>query len=127
LIEYYSRQPKMVIISTHLIDEGVNVLDEVIIIKNGGIVLFQPVTEVLHLGYSVSGHSAGVDQYIRGKNVIHQETLGKYKMATIYQEHDKADKDLIHKHGLELVPARLQELFINLTSSNEGEEDNHHD
>jgi len=121
LIELHIRQPKTVIISTHLIDEVVNVLEDVIIIKNGEIVLFQPVTDVLQLGYSVSGDSAGVDQYIRGKNVIHEEKLGKYKMATIYQEHDKADKDMVHKYGLEVVPARLQELFISLTSSNEGE------
>jgi ABC-2 type transport system ATP-binding protein len=120
LIELHSRQPKTIIISTHLIDEVVNVLEDVIIIKNGEIVLFKPVTEVLQLGYSVSGESASVDQYTRDKNVIHEEMLGKYKMATIYQTHNKADKELAHKYGLEIVPARLQELFISLTSSNEG-------
>jgi ABC-2 type transport system ATP-binding protein len=106
-----------VIISTHLIDEVANVLEDVVIIKNGEIVLFRPVTDVLQLAYSVSGDSAGVDKYSQGKNVIREETIGKFKVATIYQKRNGADKDLIRGLGLEVTPARLQELFVSLTNS----------
>jgi ABC-2 type transport system ATP-binding protein len=117
LITSYSERPRTVIISTHLIDEVANILEEVVILKSGEVVLFKPVADVLQLAYSVSGDSAAVDKYSRGKNIIREENIGKFKVATIYQRRNGADKDLIRESGLEITPARLQEVFVSLTNS----------
>lgn len=117
LLTHYSEHPKTVIVSTHLIDEISNVLEDVIIIKNGEVVLSHPVDQVLQLAYTVSGDSINVDAYTKGKNVIREETMGKYKSATIYQKRDSADKNAIRELALDITPARLQELFICLTNS----------
>jgi ABC-2 type transport system ATP-binding protein len=116
LIAYCSQKPKTVVISTHLIDEVANVLEEVVIIKNGSVILTQPVEEVLQLAYTVSGEAARVAQYTQGKNVIRRETIGKYEAATIYQQRAGADENAVKGLGLEITPARLQELFISLTN-----------
>jgi ABC-2 type transport system ATP-binding protein len=117
LIAYYSEHPKMVIIATHLIDEVAEVLEEVVILKNGEIVLAKPVESVLQLAYSVSGDGASVDNFTRGKKVIREETIGKFKVATIFQQRDNGDRTQIQELGLEVSPARLQEVFISLTNS----------
>ena len=117
LIKNYSEHPKTIVISTHLIEEISNVLEEVIIIKDGQTVISQSLDNVLELAYSVSGECINVDNYLKGKNVLSEETIGKFKVATIYQKRDKADKDLIQELGLEITPAKLQELFISLTNS----------
>ena len=117
LINNYSNQPKTVVISTHLIDEISNILEDVIIIKNGEIVSTKSVDNLLEMSYSVSGECLNVDNYIRGKNVISEETMGKFKVATIYQKRNKEDKNYIQELGLEITPAKLQELFISLTNS----------
>jgi ABC-2 type transport system ATP-binding protein len=119
LIAYYSEHPKTVIISTHFIDEVAEVLEELIILNNGEIIMAQPVESVLQLAYSVSGDNASVDQYSKGKNVIREETIGKYKVATIFQKRDSADKELARELGVEITPARLQEMFVSLTNSEE--------
>ncbi|MBN2325372.1 MAG: ABC transporter ATP-binding protein [Spirochaetes bacterium] len=117
LIAYYSEHPKTVVIATHLIDEAAKVLEQVVVLKNGEVLLAKPVESVLRSAYSVSGDGSRVDTYTRGKNIIREETIGKFKVATVYQEHDDSDKARIEELGLEITPAGLQELFISLIDS----------
>ncbi|MGE5549159.1 MAG: ATP-binding cassette domain-containing protein [Bacteroidota bacterium] len=116
LIAVYSAHPKTVVVSTHLIGEVAHVLEEVVIIKDGGIILSQPVEEVLALAYMISGEAAKVDAYTAGKNVIREERMGRFKAATIYQRRESADLEAIRALGLEVARAGLQDLFISLTS-----------
>jgi ABC-2 type transport system ATP-binding protein len=117
LLANYSEQPKMVVIATHLIDEIAEVLEQVLILKDGELILARPVESVLELAYSVSGDGDSVDRYTRGKNVIREETIGKFKVATIFQRRENGDRARIQELGLEAIPARLQEVFISLTDA----------
>jgi ABC-2 type transport system ATP-binding protein len=117
LISYYSEHPKTVVISTHLIDEVAQVLEEVVILKNGEVILAQPIELVLQLAYTISGGSASVEKYAQGKNVIREESIGNFKSATIFQKRNSADKELVRELGLEITPARFQELFVSLTNT----------
>jgi ABC-2 type transport system ATP-binding protein len=116
LLAHYNGTPGTVILSTHLIEEAASLLEEVIIIKEGQILCTQPVEELLQLAYTVSGSQENVDRYITGKNVIREEALGRFKAATIYQKRSNGDHEALANLGLDLTPARLQELFINLTN-----------
>ena len=115
LISHYNRIPNTVILATHLIDEVAPLLEDVVIIKEGQVLLSQPVEQVLSLAYTVSGSQENVDKYSAGKNVIREETLGRYKAATIYQKHNGLEREELIRLGLDVTPARLQDLFINLT------------
>jgi len=116
LLAHYQTTPSTVILSTHLIEEAAGLLEEVIILKEGEVLLAQPVEDVLRLAYVVSGSHENVDRYIAGKKVIREEKLGRYKAATIYQRRNGMDQERLAQLGLELAPAHLQELFISLTS-----------
>ena len=117
LIAYYGEHPKTIIIATHLVNEVAPILEQVIVLKNGELILTEPVESVLQLAYSVAGDGASVDKYTQGKNIIREETIGKFKAATIYQEHDSSDKEQIEELGMEITPAGLQDVFISLTNS----------
>jgi len=116
LVAHYNAAPNTVILSTHLIEEAAGLLEEVIIIKEGQILLTQPIEDILQLAYTVSGSQENVDRYITGKKVIREEMLGRFKAATIYQKRNPEDQDSLAQLGLDLTPARLQELFISLTN-----------
>ncbi len=117
LIARYSEYPATMVIATHLIDEVADVLEQVIILKNGELIVNKPVEDVLELAYSVSGERANVDKFAQGKNIIREETIGKYKAITIYQKRNDREKVQAEELGLEITPARLQDVFISLTSS----------
>jgi ABC-2 type transport system ATP-binding protein len=116
LLSHYNAAPKTVILSTHLIEEAAGLLEEVVIIKEGQILFTRPAEELLQLAYTVSGSQENVDRYITGKNVIRQETLGRFKEATILQKRSGNDQEALAHLGLDLTPTRLQELIISLTN-----------
>jgi ABC-2 type transport system ATP-binding protein len=116
LLAHYNAAPNTVILSTHLIEEAAGLLEEVIIIKEGQIIFTQPVDELLQLAYTVSGSQENVDRYTAGKKVIREEALGHFKAATIYQKRNGTDQEALAQLGLDLNPARLQELIISLTN-----------
>jgi ABC-2 type transport system ATP-binding protein len=116
LLAHYNAAPSTVILSTHLIEEAAGLLEEVIIIKEGQMLLAQPVEALLRLAYTVSGKQENVDRYAASKKVIREEVLGRYKAATIYQKYSSEDRETLAQLGLDVTPARLQELFISLTN-----------
>jgi ABC-2 type transport system ATP-binding protein len=115
LVAHYNAASNTIILSTHLIEEAAGLLEEVIIIKEGEILLSQPVESLLQLAYTVSGSQENVDRFAAGKKVIREETLGRFKSTTIYQKRNGAEYEALAQLGLDLSPARLQELFISLT------------
>ena len=117
LIAHYGEHPKTIVLSTHLISEIAELLEQVVIIKAGEILLSQPVEQILQLAYTVSGLQEKVDQYAQGKPVLREESLGKYKATTVYQKWGSQDRETISQLGLDITPPKLQELFISLTSS----------
>ena len=117
LIQNFGAKPRTIIVSTHLIDEVADVLEDIIIIRQGEIILSQSVEELLSSAYVVSGISGNVDKYISGKKMIYSQTIGSLKTATIMGKKDDNDKLAIKELNLELSTSRLQELFIHITNS----------
>jgi ABC-2 type transport system ATP-binding protein len=119
LIGRFDPEVQTVILSTHLIEEAANLLEDVILLHEGEILLSRPIDDVLRLAYTVSGKQEAVDRYASGKKVIREEYLGKYKAATIFQERSPADEETLAALNLDCSPAHLQELFICLTNGQE--------
>lgn len=112
LIEKYSDNPFTAIISTHLIDEIANLLEYVMIIKNGEILVNESCEALLSNGYSVTGAITQVDAFIADKEVIGADVLGGLKTATIIGSLDKRTVP----DGIEITNLDLQKLFIKLTN-----------
>lgn len=116
LITNYGESPKTIIISTHLIDEVAAVLEEAIIIKDGKLIVKQPVEVLLSGAYTVSGEASKVEKYIQGKKCIGIETIGGFKSATVLEAAKDKDKALAEELKLEFTKPELQKLFIGLTN-----------
>lgn len=112
LIEKYSDNTFTAIISTHLIEEVSTLLENVMIIKNGEILVNESCETLLSKGYSVAGTTKQVDDFIQDKEVIGIDTLGGLKTATIIGDLDKNKLP----EGLEITSLDLQKLFIKLTN-----------
>jgi ABC-2 type transport system ATP-binding protein len=113
LIERYSNSPATYVISTHLIEEVSNVIEDVIIIKKGKIIRNESREELMSVGYTVSGMASLVDEYIRGKEVIGVDVIGGLKSAYIMGH---ISKDMVPE-GLEITKMDLQKLFVQLTNA----------
>ncbi len=113
LIENYDKNPRTIIISTHLIEEISTIVEDVVIIKDGKLIKQQSCEELLNMGLTVTGAEALVNEFAKDKNIIGSDTLGNYK--SIYML-GNIDKNNIPS-GLEVSKLDLQKLFIQLTNS----------
>lgn len=115
LLQNYSENPKTVIISTHLIEEVADLIEQVVIIKEGQVILNKPTEEVIQMGYCVSGNSADVDVYLknREKDIMSVELLGGLKTACLLGSVKKEELS----PNLQITKLDLQKLFIQLTNA----------
>ena len=111
LIEEFSRNPRLFIISTHLIEESSDLFNEAIILKNGKVIRQAPVDELLANVFYVSGSSAQVDEFMQNRKVLNVQTVNGLKTAVI-EGSISTEKQL---PGLKFSTLTMQNLFIHLT------------
>ena len=111
--------PRIIFLSTHLVSEMDYLFDEVIIIKDGNILLKESYDNIVSRGVTVMGSKHVVDEYIEGKEVLHVEQLGDTKSVTLYGALSEDEKARATKVGLNIDSVSLHDLFIQLTKEDE--------
>lgn len=116
LMESYIEKPKTVILSTHIIEEVAQLLEKIVILKDGKIINDENVEELLAKCHCVSGLNKNIDEYIKDKNCISLDEMAAFKSAIIMGENGDAEKEEQKKLDLEISKVELQKLFIHLTN-----------
>ena len=111
LLKEFEDGERTFIIATHLIEEVVNIIEEVVLIDRGKVLVQESVEELLKKGYSVSGLAQEVDRYCEGRNVIGSDELGSLKIAYILGH----KTELPESGNLQISSMNLQKLFVKLT------------
>lgn len=111
LLKAYSEKPRTFVISTHLIEEVSDIVEQVVIIKDGKLLIDDSVESVRKMGYGISGKIEDVDSFSKGKNIISEDVLGGLKTAVILE---KKPNEI--PSNITISPLDLQQLFIKLTN-----------
>ena len=117
LLADYEKNPRTIIVSTHLIDEVSNLFEEVIIINDNKIALKDDVDSLVKRAYFLSGREDSINKVIKDKQVIHTEEFGSTKIIGIYGELTKEEVEEIKDNNIDISNIPLQKLFIYLTES----------
>lgn len=115
LVEQYEENRRMIIFSTHLIDEVSALFEEVLIMNDGKLLVQEETDNLRERCYSISGQKEKVEIYIEGKQVIHQETFVGEMTAVILGDQKKVARD--QEFIVESVP--IQQAMIYLTDRKE--------
>lgn len=118
LLEEYGQYPRTIILSTHLIDEVSNLFEEVIILKDGELLLQKETDVLIELSLQVSGKKDLVDQFTKGKNIIHVAEIAGMKTVLLYGEKYKSEEAI--SLGLEVEKCNVQQLMVYLTKEEGG-------
>ena len=73
LMEEYTETGRTFVISTHIIEEAADLMEEVIMIKDGSLLLKEYTLDLLERSYHVSGLAEVVDQAAEGFEKHHEE------------------------------------------------------
>ena len=111
LIEEYTETGRTFVISTHIIEEAADVLEEVIILKDGKVLLEADTQALVDSARYVSGKAEDVDAVTAGLETHHPEISGRAKSVTVLL---KPGQSLPAGYDVSIQPLNLQKVFLAL-------------
>ncbi len=114
LAESFQRHPRMIIVSTQIIEEIAKTIQKLIIIDKGSIRFFDTLQSVETKAFRISGLQKDVEAATRNRTVIGQDTMGGLATSYIF---DTPPKQMA---SLEIQPMSLQEFFIQMVGHKGG-------
>lgn len=108
LTESFQKHPRIIIVSTHIIEEIAKTVQKLIIIDKGCIRFFDTFQSVETKAFSVSGLQKDVEAATQYLNVISKDTVGGLETAYIF------DNPPTLTTSVEIHPLTLQDFFIQM-------------
>lgn len=115
LLDNYIKNPRTIIISTHLIDEIDNVLENVILLDKGKIVINDNIENIKEKSYYITGKKEDLSKLECLNNKKIHKKFGSTLVYYYYGDICDKDLDLINKLDINVEHMSVQELFINTT------------
>lgn len=114
LTESFQKHPRIIIVSTHIIEEIAKTIQKLIIIDKGSVRFFDTLQSVETKAFRVSGLQKDVEPATRGLHVIGQDTVGGLVTSYIF------DNPPEQAASLEIHPLSLQDFFIQMVGHKGG-------
>ena len=111
LLEEYTETGRTFVLSTHIIEEAADVMEEVIILDKGKILMMENTQELVDRARYVTGLAEQVDGATAGLPCHHAETMGRSKTVTVLLPEGE---DLNPGYDVTVQPVNLQKLFVAL-------------
>ena len=111
LLEEYTETGRTFVLSTHIIEEAADVMEEVIILDKGKILMKENTQELVDRARYVTGLADQVDGATAGLPCHHIEKIGRSKTVTVLLP---AGEDLNPGYDVTVQPVNLQKLFVAL-------------
>ncbi len=111
LLDEYTETGRTFVISTHIIEEAADVMEEVIILDRGRILLKENTQDLLDRARYVTGLCEDVDRATDGLVCHHVEKMGRSKGVTVLLDREQA---LNPDCDVTVQPVSLQKLFVAL-------------
>ena len=120
LTESFRKHPRIIIVSTHIIEEIAKTIQKLIIIDKGSVRFFDTLQSVETKAFSISGLQKDVEAATQNLNVIGQDTVGGLVTTYIF------DNPPEQTASLEIHPLSLQDFFIQMVGHKGGRQDESH-
>ena len=114
LTESFQKHPRIIIVSTHIIEEIAKTIQKLIIIDKGSVRFFDTLQAVETKAFRISGLQKDVEAATQNLNVIGQNTVGGLVTTYIF------DNPPEQTASLEIHPLSLQDFFIQMVGRKGG-------
>ncbi len=121
LLKDYLAYPRTIILSSHLLNEIEDVLEDILLIKDGEKRLHLPVSDLKELAVGLRGRVQAVNELTRGKEIFHYENFGRDSIFIVVKN-DFTEVSLQNAKlaGVEISPVETADLCIYLTATAKG-------
>lgn len=114
LTESFQKHPRIILVSTHIIEEIAKTIQKLILIDRGSVRFFGTLQAVETKAFCISGLQKDVEAATKDRNVIGQDAVGGLVTRYIF------DNPPEETGSLEIRPLSLQEFFIQMVGHKGG-------
>lgn len=114
LTESFQKHPRIILVSTHIIEEIAKTIQKLILIDRGSVRFFDTLQAVETKAFCISGLQKDVEAATKDRNVIGQDAVGGLVTSYIF------DTPPEETGSLEIRPLSLQEFFIQMVGHKGG-------
>jgi len=119
LLESHATQPRLIIISTHHIEELQALFETLVVLKNGRLLLHEPMDRIRKRGIWLAGEKNRVEDTAAGRKVLERSEAGSMVKVMIDAPFSSEWKALAQKQGLSIEKAKMQDYLLNITGDQE--------
>lgn len=105
----FINNPRLILISTHTLEELENLASKLLVIKDDGEYLLEQTEDIASIFVSVTGDAQGVDLLTADRWLCEAKSLGNIKSCIIENRLSYQDKKSIKFYGLEHLPVKAHE------------------
>lgn len=113
LVEEFTESGRTFVVSTHIIEEASDVLEEVIFLHEGEVLLKENTQELLEHCVYVSGKTEAVEEAVKGKEIHARQILGRSQGVMVRL---KEEEQILPDGQITLQHMNLQKIFVSLCS-----------
>jgi ABC-2 type transport system ATP-binding protein len=118
LLKDYLAHPRTIIISSHHLNEIEDLLEDVLLIKDGKKHLHMPISELKEWAIGIKGPTEKVLELTNGEDLIYENRIGADTMYAVVKNNFSTLE--MEKAGIELSPVRASDLCVYLTKDSKG-------
>ena len=111
LLDEYTETGRTFVLSTHIIEEAADVMEEVIMLDKGKILLKENTQELIDRARYVTGLAEEVDMATAGLEIHHAEKMGRSKGVTVLL---REGQEIDPACDVTAQPVTLQKIFVAL-------------
>lgn len=121
LLRDYLGHPRSIIISSHYLEEMEDILEDVLLIKNGKKLLHVPIDEMKEYAIGATGATTNINVLANEKEVFHKKDIGNDRTYVVVRNNfSEEDLEKAREAGLEITPVSSSDLCVYLTNKKAG-------
>ncbi|MGI6448752.1 MAG: ABC transporter ATP-binding protein [Desulfitobacteriia bacterium] len=121
LLKDYVAHPRTILLSSHLLSEIENILEDILLIKDGRKCLHLPVTELKYYALGLRGKTAALNQFLTGKEEFYREDFAP-EQSFVVTKNDFSEAELreLKKAGISTSAVPTEDVCVYLTAQSKG-------
>ena len=121
LLKDYLANPRTMIISSHHLNEIEDLLEDILLMKDGKELLHLPVADLKEWAIGIQGKTSVVNEWTTGKEIIYMKNMA-LNQSYVVVKNELSEIELQHARssGLEITTVTSSDLCVYLTSKTKG-------
>ncbi|WP_186579126.1 ATP-binding cassette domain-containing protein [Aquibacillus kalidii] len=121
LLKDYIEHPRSIVLSSHLLNELIDILEEVILINKGNLIFHLPVEELKSYAIGLEGENELLEELIHSKEIIYKQHIG-VKNTYLVIKNDLTKQELVKlgDSGIKVTAISPDDLCVHLTAETKG-------